>query len=128
MTISEILAIVFVAGFFIKLLTLILSQKTLNKYMKLVFDNRKTFTVLSVLVLLVVGYYLFQEVSQVDVAAAAVFILMLEAVSFLTHSNFDEMKETSRKIMATKNLALKNWFSLFLWTLFAVWVITRLML
>lgn len=128
MMIVEILAIVFVAAFFLKLLTLVLSQKTSYKYVKMVLENRKTFTVLSVLLLLVVGYYLFQEVSQVDVAAAAIFILLLEAVTFLTHSNYDELKDATKKVMVTKNLAMKNWFSLFLWTLFAAWVITRLLL
>ncbi|MEM4230299.1 MAG: hypothetical protein QXF25_00250 [Candidatus Pacearchaeota archaeon] len=122
----EILAIVFLAVFFLKIGMLLFDQKKCFKICKNVLEHEVVMTVLSLLAVLLVSYFLFQEMSQVEVAAAAVFIMLLEAVTFFTHSHYEDMKELKQKMMASKNLLKRNWFAAVLWTLFALWVILRL--
>ena len=121
-----ILAIVFVVVFFAELMMLLFNQKKCYRICKQVMEHEVLLTVLSILALLLVGYFLFQELNPIKVAAAAVFVLLLEAVTFFTHSHLEDMKELKQKMLVSKNLLRRNWFAALLWTLFALWVILRL--
>jgi len=58
-----ILAIVFVVVFFAELMMLLFNQKKCYRICKQVMEHEVLLTVLSILALLLVGYFLFQEVS-----------------------------------------------------------------
>ncbi len=126
MSITEILAVLFIAVFFLRVAMLLWGQKFYYKLTKTVLDNQRLFTVLSVILLIVAGYYLFQEMSTIQVAAAAVFIYLFEAVSFFTYSHYEEMTELKKKVLLNRTLVKKNWFTFILWTIFAFWVILKL--
>jgi hypothetical protein len=126
MNIVAILAILFAAVVLIKVVMTIFGQKQCYRICKNLMEHEVAMTVISILVLLLVGYFLFQELSPLEVAAAAVFVFLLEAVTLFTHSHYEEIKEFKKKVLMSKNLARRNWFALFLWALFALWVILRL--
>jgi hypothetical protein len=126
MSIIEILAVVFIAAFFLRVSMLLWGQRYYYKLTKTVMENQKLFTVISVILLLVAGYYLFQEMSTIQVAAAAVFIYLFEAVSFFTYSHYDELIELKKKVLLNRTIVKKNWFTFILWTIFAFWVILKL--
>jgi hypothetical protein len=126
MSIIEILAVVFIAAFFLRVAMLLWGQKYYYKLTKTVMENQKLFTVVSILLLLGAGYYLFQEMSTIQVAAAAVFVYLFEAVSFFTYSHYDELAELKKKVLLNRTIVKKNWFTFILWTIFAFWVILKL--
>lgn len=122
----QVLAIVFVAVLAIKIIMTIFGQKQCYRICKNLMEHEVVVTVISILALLLVGYFLFQEMSPVEVAAAAVFIMLLGVVTLFTHSHYEDIKEFKKKVLISKNLARRNWFALFLWALFTLWVILRL--
>ena len=123
----EILAIVFVVAFFVKLAMLMFGQKKCYRICKNVMEHEMAFTVLSILAFLLVGYFLFQDMSPVEIAAVAIFVFLFEVVTFFTHSHYEDMKELKLKMLVSKNLLRRNWFAALLWTLFAVWVLLNLL-
>lgn len=126
MMVVEVLAIIFVVFALLTIGILLTRQKSCYNITKKTLKHRKLFGVLAVLILLVVGLFLFQEMNAIQIAAAAVFVLLLEAVSFFTCSNYDELVEMKKKELLKKDIVKKNWFSALLWTLFALFVLYKL--
>jgi hypothetical protein len=126
MTIIEILALIFVIALALKLLMLIWAQKFSYKKAKYFLDRPRASVFLSLVLLVVLGYFLFQEMTTVQVAAAALFVLLLEAVAFFSCSHLENMKETYKKAFMSKGLIKKNWFAAIVWLIFAFWVVLKI--
>ena len=126
MTITDILALLFVIAVVVKLLALVFAQKFCYKKAKYFMNRPMLSTILSTILLVVVGYFLFKEMSTVQVVAAAWFLLLLESITFFTCSNLEDVKEVYRKAFMSKSIIRKNWFSAVVWLILVFWVLLKL--
>jgi hypothetical protein len=122
MTITEILALIFVIAIVLKLLMLLCCQKKAYKKAKYFLERPKTAIFLSLVVLVVAGYFLFQEMSVIQVAAAAWIVLAIESILFFACDQLDEMKEVYKKAFTKKGFLKRNWFGAILMLIIAFWL------
>jgi len=128
MTITEILALIFVIAIVLKLLMLLCCQKKSYKKAKYFLERPKTAIFLSLVVLVVAGYFLFQEMSVIQVAAAAWIVLAIEAILFFACDQLDDMKEVYKKAFTKKGFLKRNWFGAILMVIVAFWLVLELFL
>ena len=126
MTITEILALLFVIATVLKLLMLLCCQKRAYKKAKYFLERPKTAIFLSLVVLVVVGYYLFQEMSVIQVVAAAWIVLAIEAIIFFSCDQLGDMKEMYKKAFQRRGFLKRNWFGAIIMLIIAFWIVLKL--
>ena len=117
----EIIALIFAIAVIVKLIFFLAAPKAMMKWVKYVTKSAYVLTVVYLVALVVVGYFVFAEMSVIQVVAGGMFILPLFA---LTMAAYPKMFETLVSEMM-KNLK-KSWLPWLLWVALALWVLYAL--
>ena len=126
MTITEILALIFVIAVVLKMAMLLLGQKSSYRKAKYFLNRPKTSIFLSIVLIIVVGYFLFQEMSVVQIVAAAWIVLAIEAILFFSCDQLEDMKEVYKTAFMKKGFLKRNWFGAIIMLIIAFWVALKL--
>ena len=108
----------------IKLIFILVNPKGWMKFAKGVFRGGSLTVIIMFILTIVVGFYLFEVMSIIDVAAAMLFTALLMGLSFAVYPKF--IKGMFEKIKEEKNIAGKFWLPILIWIVFLVWLIFAL--
>ena len=122
MTPIEILATIFAVLVLFKLLLSIISpQSRLKMAESITSKNPAILTIILLALTAIVGYYIFNSYSIVDVAALMLFLSGLIALVFVPYQKL--MIKLLREELKSRTIFLsKNWLSILIWAIIAIWV------
>ena len=121
MTPIEIIALVFAVGVLTKMVFLTVRPKKFLKLTKPMLKHTTELRVVYVIFAVILGWYIFQVYTIVDVAAITMFAALLMGISWLPYSKALTAlcDEFVKKEMVWKNmLAIVIWVGLALWVLY----------
>jgi len=125
MTVIEILAVIFVALVLLKMAVFAIKPKILIKLTDVTCKKPVIGIVVSLILAVVVGYYIFSYFSIVEVASIMIFTSILIKLNFLTCPSImlklkDEIPEDRLAVLRKFWLSILIWVGLAVWVLFAV--------
>jgi len=119
-----ILALILAILGIIKLIFVLVNPEGWMKFAKGIYRGGLLTIIIMFILTIVVGFYLFEAMSIIDVAAAMLFIVLLIGLSFAVYPKFIEgMLE---KVKEEKNIAGKFWIPILIWIVFLVWLVFAL--
>ncbi len=115
----EIIAGIFAVIILVKMVQfLIFKPKQMIKWIDKKFKDNRVVPYFFLVLAIVIGYFLLQTMSIVQIAAAGFLVACLYGFSFLLYPN--EYIQFAKKVISNrKNL----WLLMGIWTAFAVWVL-----
>jgi len=115
MTPIEIVATIFAVLILVKLFLILISPKTRVKIAEVILSKNPTILTMIILILTtIIGYYIFNSFTIVDVAAVMMFLFGLMALFFVQYPKIgiELVKESSK----SRGVFLrKNWLSILIW-------------
>ena len=115
MTPIEIIATIFAVLILVKLFLILISPKTRVKIAEVILSKNPTILTMIILILTtIIGYYIFNSFTIVDVAAVMMFLFGLMALFFVQYPKIgiELVKESSK----SRGVFLrKNWLSILIW-------------
>ncbi len=125
MTPVEILALIFAVAVLGKILVMLVKPKLMVKVVdKMLLKNHPLLALVYLAGAVVVGYYLLQTMTIVELAAATMFVALLIGFSYMAHAKI--FAKSAKEFLKGKNPLKKCWFQVIIWVLFAVWVLYTL--
>jgi len=124
----EILAWIIIVFVGLKLAVLLfMGPKDWLNFVKTLLSDSGTTRVVTLLVMGVTGWYLFEEVSIVTFLACAMFLITLLCVGFQSFSK--ELLEMSSKLLKKpmSKLWARSWLYTLIWVLLLVWGVKELL-
>jgi len=122
----EIIAAITAWVIVIKVLVILVNPKAwMDKVAKPIYENSGVSTFVFAVLTAIVGYYLLQVMSIVEIFAVAAFISLLMGLGALAFSK-DVLKFAQE--MMKKNGIKKAWLSTVIWAFLALWVLRDLYL
>ncbi len=119
MTGIEFLALILGILILAKVIIFFVKPKLWMSITKKTTKNKVTFSVVSLVVAIIAGYLVLQEMTIAEIGAVTVFIAALSALSFGPYIN----KITTIADEASKDLLKKSWLSIVIWVALGVWMI-----
>lgn len=123
MTPIEIIATIFAVLILVKLFLIIASPKTRVKIAEMILSKNSTILTMIILILTaIIGYYIFNSFTIVDVAAVMMFLWGLMALFFIQYPKISI--ELARESSKSRDVFLrKNWLSILIWLAIAILVL-----
>ena len=123
MTPIEIIATIFAVLILVKLFLIVVSPKTRVKIAEAVLSKNPTILTMIILILTaIIGYYIFNSFTIVDVAAVMMFLSGLMALFFIQYPKIGI--ELVRESSKSRDIFLrKNWLSILIWMAIAILVL-----
>jgi hypothetical protein len=127
MTPIETLATIFAILVLVKLFIVAVNPKLWMKGVESILNNYVFTTVVYVLLAIIVGYFVFQSLNIIQVAAVMLFASMLIGLTLVPYSK--EFLTLGKEVIGTRSrmfrkawLAIVIWAGIAIWTLYAVFV------
>lgn len=119
MTIIEIFAIILAVLTLVKIITILINPRAWMKLVEPLFKNPNVTTTVYLILAVVMGYYVLQSVSIIEVGAVMLFFVFLVGIGLMPYSETlfklrDEVIEKGVK---------KAWPAVIIWTIFALWIL-----
>lgn len=109
----------------IKIIMLLRSQKSwFNTVTKRFWGNATVTTILLLIVVVVTLYYLLQELTIVQIWAAALFTMALTALGLAPFSKY--MLDVEKKWFTETNVLKTGWVAAIVWLVLIIWVLYAL--
>ena len=123
MTPIEIVATIFAVLILVKLFLIVVSPKTRVKIAEAILSKNPTILTIIILILTaIIGYYIFNRFTMVDVAAVMMFLSGLMALFFIQYPKISI--ELARESLKSRDVFLrKNWLSILIWLAIAILVL-----
>ncbi|MEK6952466.1 MAG: hypothetical protein AABX29_05610 [Nanoarchaeota archaeon] len=121
MTTIEIFAFIIAIIALIKIIVLSKNPGAWIRLVKKIYSNPRLTTIISLILSLIVLYYLLLEITIVQIFAVMLFIALLGAVSISVYSK--EMVFLVEKLSKDKNIMRKLWLPILIWIILILWVI-----
>ena len=118
----EIIALIMVILFFVKMLYMYTNPRAWFSFTKYMYSGRAT-TIIALVLGIVIGYYLFQELSIVQVFAVMAFMSALMVIGVTAFSK--EIIALADKVLR-KKVVQKAWPSTLIWVFLSLWVLWEL--
>ena len=116
---SEILATFFAVFVIVKLVVVTMKPGLWMKWAKGILKNELLITLIYFVFAVIVGYYIFAELTVVQVAAVTLWVSMLIGIGFIPYSKI--LLKTSDELLSVG--ISKTWLSMLIWAVLAVWVL-----
>ncbi|MEE8077196.1 MAG: hypothetical protein V3T60_16430 [Candidatus Binatia bacterium] len=115
----EILATFFAVFVIVKLVVVTVKPGLWMKWAKGILKNELLITLIYFVFAVIVGYYIFAELTVVQVAAVTLWVSMLIGIGFIPYSKI--LLKTSDELLSVG--ISKTWLSMLIWAVLAVWVL-----
>lgn len=115
----EILATIFAVFVIVKLVVVSVKPGLWMKWAKGMLKNELLITLIYFVLAVIVGYYVFAELTVVQVAAVTLWVSMLIGIGFVPYSKI--LLKTSDELLSVG--ISKAWLSMLIWAVLAVWVL-----
>ncbi|MFC1705146.1 hypothetical protein ACFLZ6_02365 [Nanoarchaeota archaeon] len=116
----EVLALIFGIGLLVKLTVAIINPKPMMNLAKRFLKHKTFSTILYLVLAVIVGIYVFQSMTVIQVVSAILFGMLLLGICLVPYAG------TALKIgdvILGKDMLKKDWLGLLVWVLLAVWAI-----
>lgn len=118
----EIIALIFALIIVLKLIMLFtVNTKFLIKFIEKMYKNQTFLLVFALMLLVVLGYFLLQTMTIVQIFAASMFGVIVYGLALLSYSK--TMIKLMKEVLKEKK---KLWLSLTVWLVLVVWVFIKL--
>jgi hypothetical protein len=126
MTPVEIMALIFAIAILLKMVMVAINVKGFVKATEPMLQHTTGLTFAYVLLAGIVGYYLLDKFSVVDIAAVTLFVTLLLCISWLPYSK--TLLQLRRDLVGkgAADIWKKNWLAVVLWVGLALWVLKDL--
>jgi len=115
----EILATFFAVFVIVKLVVVTVKPGLWMKWAKGILKNELLITLIYFVFAVIVGYYIFAELTVVQVAAVTLWVSMLIGIGFIPYSKI--LLKTSDELLSVG--ISTTWLSMLIWAVLAVWVL-----
>ncbi len=115
----EILATFFAVFVIVKLVVVTVKPGLWMTWAKGILKNELLITLIYFVFAVIVGYYIFAELTVVQVAAVTLWVSMLIGIGFIPYSKI--LLKTSDELLSVG--ISKTWLSMLIWAVLAVWVL-----
>jgi len=115
----EILATFFAVFVIVKLVVVTVKPGLWMKWAKGILKNELLITLIYFVFAVIVGYYIFAELTVVQVAAVTLWVSMLIGIGFIPYLKI--LLKTSDELLSVG--ISKTWLSMLIWAVLAVWVL-----
>jgi len=122
MTPIEILAIIIAVFILLKLSIITINPKFWMKIAEAALSNYTITTITYLLLAVVVGYYIFNSLNIVQVAAVMLFTSLLIGLGFIPYSEII-LKAAKERLGTRRDMFRKAWLSIVIWAGIAIWVL-----
>jgi len=119
MTPIEILATIFAVFVIVKLVVVSVKPGLWMKWAKGMLKNELLITLIYFVLAVIIGYYIFAEMTVVQVAAVTLWVSMLIGIGFVPYSKI--LLKTSDELLSVG--ISKGWLSMLIWAVLAIWVL-----
>ncbi|MFC1710612.1 hypothetical protein ACFLZJ_00420 [Nanoarchaeota archaeon] len=120
----EILALILIVVSVIKIITLLVNPKGWFKFAKGFWKNSALARIVSLILAVVVFYYLTLTMSIVQILAVTLFVALLFAVGL--SGRLDDLMKIYDKQVKSGKLWAENWLYTVLWLILLVWGVIEL--
>jgi hypothetical protein len=115
----EILATIFAVFVIVKLVVVTVKPGLWMKWAKGMLKNELLITLIYFVLAVIIGYYIFAELTVVQVAAVTLWVSMLIGIGFVPYSKI--LLKTSDELLSVG--ISKAWLSMLIWAGLAIWVL-----
>ncbi len=115
----EILAIIFAVFVIVKLIVVTVKPGLWMKWANGMLKNELLITLIYFVLAVIIGYYIFAELTVVQVAAVTLWVSMLIGIGFVPYSKI--LLKTSDELLSVG--ISKAWLSMLIWAGLAIWVL-----
>ncbi len=116
----EILALIFLIVASIKTVVILIKPSAwLNGVVKKVWAKPRLMMIISLILSVVVLYYLIQSVTIVEIFAVILFLSLLAAVGISVY--YKEMISLAQKLMKDRTIIKKSWLYIIIWIALIIW-------
>ena len=115
----EILAIIFAVFVIVKLIVVTVKPGLWMKWANGMLKNELLITLIYLVLAVIIGYYIFAELTVVQVAAVTLWVSMLIGIGFVPYSKI--LLKTSDELLSVG--ISKAWLSMLIWAGLAIWVL-----
>ncbi len=122
----EIIALVLVIITFLKLLIISVKQRAWYKFTKAIYSRPAALRWISLILAVIVGYYVIQELSITQIWAVIAFVVLLMTIGVAEYST--EMLELAEKIFRKKNVLKRARLAVAIWVVLGLWLLKELFL
>jgi hypothetical protein len=119
MTPIEILATIFAVFVIVKLVIVIAKPGLWMKWAEAMLKNEVMITLIYFVLAVIVGYYIFAELTVVQVAAVTLWVSMLIGIGFVPYSKI--LLKLSDELVSVG--ISKAWLAMLIWAVLAIWVL-----
>lgn len=120
----EIMALIVAVIAAIKIIVIFVKPKAWLGLVKKVYAQPILTTIISLVLAVIVLYYLLQELTILQIFAVMLLIVLLAAINMSTYSK--EMTGVAEKMLKDKKILKKAWLSVVIWVILIIWTLKEL--
>jgi len=120
-TALEVIALIFAIGIIVKLVMFLFAKSTVKNMFDWWMKRANLLMLIYIIGIIIFGYYVFRDMSVIQVVAAGMFILCLMGLTLIS-SDKNTLKKVGKK-MISKAGVKKTIVIWILWVALAVWVL-----
>ena len=117
----EIIALILIGIFFVKLIVISKNPRAWLQFWKKRYAHTTAATVIALALAAIVLYFLLQQVTITQIMAVAAFMGLLFLIGFLPYIN--EMFGLADKWIKEGQLIKRSWLSIVIWLVLSLWVL-----
>ena len=123
MTPIEVLATIFAVLVLFKLLLSVINPQARVKIAEGILSKNPTIlTIIFLILTAIIGYYIFDSFTIVDVAAVMMFLSALMGLFFIQYQKI-MIRLLKEELKSRQKFIRKNWLSILIWLAIAIWVL-----
>ncbi len=128
MTPIEILATIFAILILFKLLLSVINPQARLKMVEAILNKNPTIlTIIFLILTAIIGYYIFDSFTIVNVAAVMIFLSALMGLFFIQYKKI-MIRLLKEELKSRSEFIRKNWLSILIWAGLAIWTLYTLFL
>lgn len=125
MTAIEVMAIILVVIFIIKMITILIDPKGWSGFVEKVWRRPKVVMVVNTILAVVTLLYLLESgIGIIEIFAVMLFLMFLIGIGISGFSK--EIVGLSKKLLKDRSVLKRSWFYIVIWILLVVWAMVEL--
>ena len=121
MTPIEICALIFAILVLVKLIVISINPRKWMDLAETLLKSHGYFSIVYLILAVIVGYYLMQELTVIQIVSAMLFTMLLAGLTMMQYPG--PILKLSRETLKDKKVLSKNWFSVLIWIAIAVYTL-----
>ena len=116
----ETLAVILALVILIKFVVILINPKSWAKLVHVILKSKAVVSIIYLILAVIVGYYLFQSLTIIQVGAVMLFTALLYGLAFIP---FMDNILPIKKVLQKGKLWSKAWLSIVIWIIIAIWIL-----